>query len=165
MDRWRAAQAGLQPLSETVPITQVSLMAGLDAAQRLRLVACLQSRRPAPGECLFSQNDPGDRLYVTTSGSIDMLSAAVPGSAALRLRYVSLSPGMMLGGPTMLDGGGRSGDAMAAGVTEVQGLDDETLMRLRSEDPPLYAQVYRNVAVRLSQRLRAAAWAWRASTS
>jgi hypothetical protein len=47
----------------------------------------------------------------------------------------------------------------------VHALDNETLMRLRSEDPLLHAQVYRNVAVHLSQRLRAAAWAWRASTS
>ena len=43
-------------------------------------------------------------------------------------------------------------------------LDDITLQRLRTEDPLLYAQVYRNVALHLSQRLRAAAWAWRAST-
>jgi hypothetical protein len=49
--------------------------------------------------------------------------------------------------------------------TEVHALDDQTLSRLREEDPLLYAQVYRNVALHLSQRLRAAAWAWRASTS
>jgi MFS superfamily sulfate permease-like transporter/CRP-like cAMP-binding protein len=159
------AQVGLQPLRETVPITQVSLMAGLDATQRSRLAGCLQSRRLAPGECLFRQGEPGDRLYVITSGSIDVLSSAVPGSAALRQRYVSLSPGMMLGETAMLDGGGRSGDAIAVGVTQVHALDDETLLRLRSEDPLLYAQVCRNVAVHLSQRLRAAAWAWRASTS
>jgi len=78
---------------------------------------------------------------------------------------VSLSPGMMLGETAMLDGGGRSGEAMAVGDTEVHSLDDHTLMRLREHDPLLYAQVYRNVALHLSQRLRAAAWAWRASTS
>ena len=140
-------------------------MDGLTAAQRARLAACLKPRRLAAGECLFRQGDPGDRLYVITSGSIDVLSATVPGSAALRQRYVSLSPGMMLGETAMLDGGGRSGEAVAIGETEVHALDDRALLSLRAEDPLLYAQVYRNVAVHLSQRLRAAAWAWRASTS
>ena len=159
------AQAGFEPLRETVPVEQVSLMEGLDAAQCARLAACMHPRRLAAGECLFRQGDPGDRLYVITSGSIDVLSATVPGSTALRQRYVSLSPGMMLGETAMLDGGGRSGEAVAVGDTEVHALDDLTLSRLRAEDPLLYAQVYRNVAVHLSQRLRAAAWAWRASTS
>jgi SulP family sulfate permease len=72
---------------------------------------------------------------------------------------------MMLGETAMLDGGGRSGEAVAVASTEVHALDDQTLSRLREEDPLLYAQVYRNVALHLSQRLRAAAWAWRASTS
>jgi MFS superfamily sulfate permease-like transporter len=157
--------AGREPLREVVPIEQVSLMQGLDADQRVRLAACMQPRRLASGETLFHQGDPGDRLYVITSGSINVLGAAVPGGTALRQRYVSLSPGMMLGETAMLDGGGRSGEAVAVGEAEVHALDDQTLRRLSSEDPLLYAQVYRNVALHLSQRLRAAAWAWRASTS
>jgi CRP-like cAMP-binding protein/anti-anti-sigma regulatory factor len=158
-------QAGHEPLREVVPIEQASLMDGLDAPQRARLAACLQPRRLAAGECLFRQGDPGDRLYVITSGSIDVLSAPVPGSTALRQRYVSLSPGMMLGETAMLDGGGRSGEALAVGDAEVHALDDQTLLLLREQDPLLVAQVYRNVALHLSQRLRAAASAWRASTS
>ena len=158
------AQTGHAPLREVVPIEQVSLMDGLDPAQRTRLAAYLQPRRLVAGECLFRQGDPGDRLYVITSGSIDVLSALVPGSTALRQRYVSLSPGMMLGETAMLDGGGRSGEAVAVGDSEVHSLDDQTLLHLRDQDPLLYAQVYRNVALHLSQRLRAAALAWRTST-
>ena len=111
------------------------------------------------------QGDPGDRLYVITTGSINVFSAAASASGAMRQRFVSLSPGMMLGETAMLDGGGRSGEAVADGETEVHALDAPTLQSLRSEDPLLYAQVHRNIAVHLSQRLRAAAWAWRASTS
>ncbi len=159
------AQAGQDPLRETVALDRVSLMDGLDAAQRARLAACLQPRRLADGERLFGQGEPGDRLYVITAGSINIFSATVPGSTALRQRYVSLSPGMMLGETAMLDGGGRSGEAVADGVTDVHALDAQALQRLQAEDPQLVAQVYRNIALHLSQRLRAAAWAWRASTS
>ena len=159
------ARAGFEPLHEAVPIDQVGLMDGLDAAQRARLSSCLQRRRLVSGECLFRQGDPGDRLYVITAGCINVFSGAVASSDALPQRFVSLSPGMMLGETAMLDGGGRSGDAVAFGETEVHALDDQTLQRLGAEDPLLRAQLYRNIALHLSQRLRAAAWAWRASTS
>ena len=72
---------------------------------------------------------------------------------------------MMLGETAMLDGGGRSGDAVAFGDTEVHGLDTSAMQRLRVEAPLLYAQVHRNIALHLSQRLRAAAWARRASAT
>jgi sulfate permease, SulP family len=159
------ASVGVEPLRETLAVEQVGLMDGLDAAQRARLAACLQSQRLAPGEVLFRRGDPGDRFYVITAGSINVFSGEAATGDTLPQRFVSLSPGMMLGETAMLDGGGRSGDAVAFGETEVHALDDATLQHLRNEDPLLYAQVHRNIAVHLSQRLRAAAWAWRASTS
>jgi len=158
------AHSGALPLRETVPLQQVALMEGLDAAQRARLAASLQPRRLAPGEVLFRQGDPGDRLYVITAGAINVYSGDTPRDGALPQRFVSLSPGMMLGETAMLDGGGRSGDAVASGETEVHALDQQTLQRLGAEDSLLRAQLYRNIATHLSQRLRAAVWAWRAST-
>ena len=121
-------------------------------------------RQLATGEYLFHEGDPGDRLYVITTGSINVFGAAVPGRTGLRQRFVCLSPGMMLGETAMLDGRGRSGDAVADGVTVVHALSVDALQQLRAVDPLLYAQVQSNVALHLSQRLRAAAWAWRAST-
>jgi MFS superfamily sulfate permease-like transporter len=159
------AQAGVAPLRQTVPLEQSSLMEGLSAQQRAYLVTRLETRRLASGEHLFRQGDPGDRLFVISSGSINVLSADKQVGGTLPQRYLSLSPGMMLGETAMLDGQGRSGDAVAFGDTEVHALDQQTLRQLESEDPRLAAQVYRNIALHLSQRLRAAVWAWRASTS
>jgi MFS superfamily sulfate permease-like transporter/CRP-like cAMP-binding protein len=156
-------QAGVEALRQTVPLEQAGLMEGLDAAQRARLASRLQPRRLADGERLFRQGDPGDRLYVITAGSINVFSADKPASGTLPQRFVSLSPGMMLGETAMLDGQGRSGDAVAFGDTDVHALDQATLRQLQAEDPLLAARVYRNVALHLSQRLRAAAWAWRRS--
>jgi sulfate permease, SulP family len=157
------ALGGAHPVRDAVPLEQVSLMAGLDAAQRLRLAASLQTRYLADGERLFQQGDPGDRLYVITAGSISVFSGGAPDADTLLQRYVSLSAGMMLGETAMLDGQGRSGDAVAVGETVVHALDEHTLQRLGAEDPELRAQVYRNVALHLSQRLRAAVTAWRGS--
>lgn len=158
-------QAGAQAPRQTVALAHTGLMEGLDAEQQARLASRLHARQLADGEHLFRQGDPGDRLYVITAGSIDVFSAEKPASGLLPQRYVSLSPGMMLGETAMLDGQGRSGDAVAFGATEVHALDQASLQQLEAEDPLLAARVYRNIALHLSQRLRAAAWAWRASTS
>jgi hypothetical protein len=63
----------------------------------------------------------------------------------------------------MPDGGGRSGDTVADGETEVHALADAALRQLRAEAPLRYALVQRSIALHWSQRLRAAAWTWRAS--
>ncbi len=152
-----------------LPLVRSSLMAGLDPAQCARLQGLFEAeRRLAAGEWLFRQGDAGDRLYVLTEGSISVVSAdASPAAApgALRQRYLSLSPGMMLGETAMLDGGGRSANAIADRPSVVHALSLDALQTLLIEDPRLCAMVYRNIALHLSQRLRAAAGAWRASTS
>lgn len=158
------AQAGFDPLRAHVPLHEVSLMDGLDAGQRERLAAVLQPRDLAPGEWLFSQGDPGDRLYIITRGSINVFAAGDSGDEGIKQRLVSLSPGMMLGETAMLDGQGRSGDAVAFGQTQVHALDHASLQRLAAQDPALCAQLYCNVALHLSQRLRAATSARRRST-
>ena len=81
------------------------------------------------------------------------------GNSGLPQRFVNLSPGRMLGETAMLDGGGRSGNAVACGETVVHALDELTLQRLGVEDPDLQARLHRNIALHLSQRLRAAVWA------
>ena len=158
------AQGQAGPQHQVVPLEQASLMHGLDAAQRARLAGCMPAQRLASGERLFRRGDPGDRLFVISAGAINVFSDAVPAGGVLPQRFVSLSPGMMLGETAMLDGGGRSGEAVAFGDTVVHALDSSTLDRLGADDPLLRAQLYRNMALHLSQRLRAAAWAWRAST-
>lgn len=157
------AQAGIDPLHATVALDQVGLMEGMDAAQRARLAACMPERRLASGECLFREGEPGDRLYVVTAGSISIFGTTSPDPAAPRPRYVTLPPGMMLGETAMLDGNGRSGDAVAVGDSVVHELDRRAIESLRVEDPALYAMIHHNIAIHLAQRLRAAAWAWRAS--
>ena len=162
--RLLAEHEGLDdPLGNRVPLARCGLMEGLDEAQVDRLAARLERRRLAAGEVLFRQGDRGDRLYVVTAGSIS-ISADV-GEQGLRQRFVSVSPGMMFGEVALLDHGSRSADALADVDSEVYALSEAALQALRLEDPLLCAQLYRNVARHLSERLRAAAWAWRASAS
>jgi SulP family sulfate permease len=69
---------------------------------------------------------------------------------------------MSFGETAVLDGGGRTADAVAdVDGTVVHELPAAQLRILRFGDPDLAAQLYRNLALHLSERLRGAAAAWR----
>jgi SulP family sulfate permease len=144
-----AAGAGAVALSET------ALAHGLTPPQLARLGALLLPLRLADGAMLFDRGDPGDALYLLVGGSVSIHGPAGPEGRAQR--YVSFSPGVMLGEMAMLDGAGRSAAAVADGEAALLRLDGATLRRLTEDEPALAAALYRNIAVHLSERLRAAA--------
>lgn len=143
-----------------VPLAECSLLTGLDAAQVAVVAARFLPRHLEAGEVLFAEGEPGDRLYVVTRGSVSILSR--PDRHGRTQRYLSVSPGMMIGETAMLDGGGRSAGAVADAPTDVHALTLEALDALGRSHPELAIRLHRNIAVHLSQRLRGAAGAWRA---
>jgi len=144
-----------------VALTRSSLLAGLDAAQAALVIARLQPRHLEAGEVLFAEGDAGDRLYVVGSGSVSVLSE--PDRHGRTQRYLSVSPGMMIGETAMLDGGGRTASAVADAAAVVYALTSHALDEIGRTDPAVAIGLHRNVALHLSQRLRDAAGAWRAS--
>jgi MFS superfamily sulfate permease-like transporter len=142
-----------------VPLAEASLLAGLDAVQRAVVLAHLQPRQLAAGEVLFAEGEPGDRLFVVSQGSVSILSAA--DRHGRTQRYLSVSPGMMLGETAMLDGGGRTAGAVADAPTVVYALTLDALDEIGRSHPAVALRLHRNVALHLSQRLRGAAGAWR----
>jgi len=153
--------AGLSSGSGLVPLDDSSLLRGLDAARRERLKASMPERRLQSDEALFRQGDPGDALYVVSEGSITACSPGEHGSH----RYLSLSPGMMLGETALLDGRGRSADAMADVASVVHVLGKDALERIARDDPELARQITTNIAVHLSERLRSASAAWQVAAA
>lgn len=143
-----AVAAGLA-LHET-PLLQS--MAPQDRAVLGRALVPLQL---AAGERLFAQGDPGDRLYLLLSGSVSVLTA--PDAEGRNRRFLSLSPGTMLGETALLHGGGRSAGAVADVDSTLVSLDQPTLATLREQHPSAAASLYHAIAVHLSQRLRNAA--------
>lgn len=143
-----------------VPLAESSLLAGLDAAQVAVVAAQLQARHLEPGDRLFAEGEPGDRLYVVGKGSISILSS--PDKHGSTQRYLSVSPGMMIGETAMLDGGGRTAGAVADAPTVVYALTLDALNQIGRTHPAVAVQLHRNLALHLSQRLRSAAGAWRA---
>jgi CRP-like cAMP-binding protein len=98
---------------------------------------------------------------VLTLGSVSIIG---PRRRGRTQRYLSISPGMIFGETAMLDGGGRSADAVADAEATVHALSQHDLDWLARQQPELALQLYRNIAVHLSQRFRSTADAWHAST-
>lgn len=154
-ERAALARAGAQAIGAPVPLAHCELMAGLDEAGVARVAAVLRTRELAAGERLFAQGEPGNALYVLTAGSVSV----VDGSG--QQRFVSFSAGMTFGEMALLDGGGRSADAVADEASTVHALDAAGLAALEREHPALAARLYRNLALHLTTRLRDASGAWR----
>ena len=145
-----------------MPLAESSLLAGLDAVQVAVVAAHLQPRQLQAGEVLFAEGEPGDRLYVVSKGSVSVLSE--PDKPGRTQRYLSVSPGMVLGETAMLDGGGRTAGAVADAPTVVHALTLQALDEIGRSHPAVAVQLHRNLALHLSQRLRGAAGAWRSGT-
>jgi MFS superfamily sulfate permease-like transporter/CRP-like cAMP-binding protein len=148
------AQQGTNLDDVEVTLAESGLMRDVDAESCAFVAERMPELHLAAGAMLFRMNDPADCLYVLQRGSITVIGGS-SGTAGQR-RYLSLSAGMMLGETAMLDGGGRSASAIADTDLVVWQLTQQCLDEIAVIRPALAVQLYRNIAVHLSERLRSA---------
>ena len=86
------------------------LFAALDDAARDALRDRMDEVRLPRGGTLFSEGDPGDRLYVVTSGKVKLGRTAGDGRETL---LAVLGPGEMFGELSLFDPGPRTATATA----------------------------------------------------
>lgn len=139
---------------DALPLAGSVLLQGVAPADAAWLCARMPARPLAAGERLFRKGEAGDALYVVTSGAVDLRS---PDGGH---RFATCCAGTVFGEMALLDGGGRTADAVADGPAVVHGLSHEVLAQLQAERPAVAAQLYRNLALHLAVRLRAASSAW-----
>ena len=158
-----AEQLVLGPVADTTlsarPLEECSLLAGLTPDEMAQVQARMTEKRLYAGEVLFRQGDPADGLYVLSLGSVSVIGRDGDSTQ----RFLSISPGMMLGETAMLDGGGRSADAVADTFAVLHHLSQQDLKALEQAHPAVASRLHANIAVHLSVRLRAASAAWWAS--
>jgi len=145
-------EGGVNEPQASVALSQTFLMRGLSEPQQAWLSQVMVEQRLQAGEFLFRQGDRGDRLYVLTQGSITIVAA----TAARSQRFVSYSPGVLLGEIAMLDNAGRSADAIADDEVVVYVLTRQAMDQVTQQHPDMGQQLLRNIALSLAQRLRQA---------
>lgn len=152
-ERALLAEAGVARSGAELSLDALSLLEGMDDAQRAAMARHLVRVELAAGEILFRRGEPGDRLYVLAQGSVSILADLANGAAAAH-RLASFTPGVIFGETAMLDGGGRTAGCAADAPSVVHVLTRASFDEIRAREPALANVVLLNVARQVSARLR-----------
>jgi CRP/FNR family transcriptional regulator, cyclic AMP receptor protein len=130
-----------RPLAET--LAEVPFFAGLDGASLERVGRGMRTRRFRRGEVIFHQGDPGDALFIVTSGVIKIMLPSDSGEEAI---LATLRPGDVFGELALLDGAPRSATATALEATETVILPREQFRELLAAEPAIRDALLASIA-------------------
>jgi len=111
------------------------LFAELDDARMDLMVGALRVRRFRRGEVIFHGGDPGDALFIVSSGSVKILVEPEDGTEPAILTMIG--PGGSFGELALLDGNARSATAVALDRVETLVLRREAFDRLVDDEPTI----------------------------
>ena len=122
------------------------LFAALDEGDQAALRRSMTEVRLARGKVLFSEGDPGDRLYVVTQGKIKLGRTSPDGRDNL---LAVLGPGEMFGELSLFDPGPRTATATAITATTLSGLGHDDLQPWLHDRPEVAGRLLGALARRL----------------
>jgi len=115
-------------------LARCPLFAGLGEDDLVGLAREMRARRFRRGEVLFHQGDPGDALFVVTSGAVKISLPSEEGDEAI---IATVDPGDFFGELALLDGAPRSATATALEPTETLTLARQRFRELIAGEPAL----------------------------
>jgi len=128
-------------------VRQAPLFAALDDEAADALKASMTRRDVGRGEVLFTEGDPGDRLYVIVEGKVKLGRASGDGRENL---LAVLGPGEMFGELSAFDPGPRNATATGISDAVLLGLGTDDLHNWLAGRP----DVARQMLMALARRLR-----------
>jgi CRP-like cAMP-binding protein len=102
------ADVNLQRRADVLARTE--LFGGIDEAARRRIAEHVAERVVDRGQCVFVQDEPGDRMYVLAEGAVKLFVSSRSGGIVELVRH---RPPATFGEVALLDGGPRSASAEA----------------------------------------------------
>jgi CRP-like cAMP-binding protein len=123
------------------------MLAGEDTAAR---VHTSYQRSLAPGEVVFDEGDPADRLYVIRSGEVELVRE----NAARQRTVARLGPGDFFGELGVVLGEKRTARAVAVSQTSLIALDRDTLEAMIVDQPEIAIRMIRVLVSRLIEAER-----------
>jgi len=128
------------------------LVQGMGEWQARRLFRLGEVRGYLPGEAIMREGEPAEATYILLEGEVDVIrSAAGAGSKV----HSAVGVGNVFGVGALIGDMPRTATAVAMTPVRVMVLRRERLQRLSRLSPRLAAQLTRNAAYLLAQRLRA----------
>lgn len=127
-------------------VRKAPLFAALDEESFGSLRASMGEVKLGKAEVLFSEGDPGDRLYVMCEGKIKLGRTSVDGRENL---LAVLGPGEMFGELSLFDPGPRTATATSIGETRLIHLGHQDLLPFLAGQPEVAQQLLGALARRL----------------
>ncbi len=122
------------------------LFAALEPGHQQELRSQMAEVRLARGQALFSEGEPGDRLYVVLAGKMKLGRRAADGRENL---LAVMGPGEMFGELSLFDPGPRTATATAITDTTLRGLGNADLQPWLTAHPEVATQLLAALARRL----------------
>jgi CRP/FNR family cyclic AMP-dependent transcriptional regulator len=116
----------------TAALSSMPLFRGLDDDALQSIARSLRTRRFRRGEVIFHLGDPGDALFIVTSGAVKITLPSETGDEAI---LATLQPGDFFGELALLDGAPRSATAAALEPTETLVLPRHRFRELIASEP------------------------------
>jgi CRP/FNR family transcriptional regulator, cyclic AMP receptor protein len=91
-------------------LARTELFSGIDLATQRRIAEHVAERVVERGQCVFTQDQPGDRMYVLAEGAVKLFVSSRDGGIVELVRH---RPPATFGEVALLDGGLRSASAEA----------------------------------------------------
>lgn len=133
-------------------VLRAPLFAGLSRQAAMALVNQMAPIRLDRGELVFTESEPGDRLYVVREGKVKLVRRSSDGRENL---LTVVGPGEMLGELSLFDPGPRTSSAVAVTDTVVLELDRDQLTDWLNQHPSVALHLLQALARRLRRTTEA----------
>ena len=127
-------------------LAQVPLFTSLTGEEAQTLATALTRARFDRGECIFSEGDPGNQLYVIRQGKVKI---SLSGPEGRENMLAVLGPGEMFGELSLFDPSPRTANATAITDAEVLCLPHDALRGWLTSSPTVAPQLLQALAQRL----------------
>lgn len=127
-------------------VLSAPLFVGIDPEAAQALMGSMRPIRLSRGQSVFSEGEPGDRLYVIGSGKVKLGRRSADGRENL---LAVLGPGEMFGELSLFDPGPRTATATAVSDTNVYELGHDQLISWLEQYPPVAKHLLHALARRL----------------
>jgi CRP/FNR family transcriptional regulator, cyclic AMP receptor protein len=121
-------------------LARTELFQGIDEATQRRIAEHVAERVVEPGQCVFIQGEPGDRMYVLAEGAVKLYVSSRDGGIVELVRH---RPPAAFGEVALLDGGPRTASAQAVERSVLLVVTRPELLRLLRSDEQLAESLLR----------------------
>ena len=132
-------------------LAQTELFGGIDEVTRRRIAEHVAERVVEPGQCVFLQDEPGDRMYVLAEGAVKLFVSSRSGGIVELVRH---RPPATFGEVALLDGGPRSASAEAVERSTLLVVTRPELLRLLRSDEQVAEALLRTLGAMVRRTTR-----------